>query len=396
MIRLAATDKLELQTSSTSAIDWDVSIDTITATGVTPSPLSGTVVAAGTIDLVAAGSDLRQVRYIAARNNGAANNIVSIKKDLAGTERVQFSATLGPGDAAYYSSNTGWQIIDSQGRLETSNVTVRDNTSAIASTRQPINKLSVGTQVAGSETSLWRLTNFPAQALAPGVAANCNAATAGAVFLAARSGIQKRLLTEIEFATGNPGQTVYVEDRLAHMGGLNGTLLTAQTVGVDVSVGTDNMVERIGAADYSEVEWYMEWYTATGATIATPTFAVTHFDNSTSPAVPIFVLGAGALPASVAASRRYKIVPANGLPIKSIQSCTLSASTGTAGSFGVTAVRRYESAATDLAGKSIVKQIPVSNARVIPDNACLTYAMLTTATTTGTLTGSINQTVVAS
>lgn len=45
--------------------------------------------------------------------------------------------------------------------------------------------------------------------------------------------------------------TLEVHDRLMHMGGLNGTLTTAQTVGSRLSNGVtaDNMAERIGDAD---------------------------------------------------------------------------------------------------------------------------------------------------
>lgn len=46
------------------------------------------------------------------------------------------------------------------------------------------------------------------------------------------------------------------------MGGLNGTLLTAQTVGIDLSTinaGGPVPAERLGDANCSDVVWFLEW-----------------------------------------------------------------------------------------------------------------------------------------
>lgn len=55
------------------------------------------------------------------------------------------------------------------------------------------------------------------------------------------------------------------------MGGLNGTLTTAQTVGIDFSaLSSDNMAERIGDANYSDIQWWLEWYMASFLTSPVP------------------------------------------------------------------------------------------------------------------------------
>lgn len=52
--------------------------------------------------------------------------------------------------------------------------------------------------------------------------------------------------------------TLEVHDRLMHMGGLNGTLTTAQAVNLNLNgVTADNMANRIGDANYSDVQWWL-------------------------------------------------------------------------------------------------------------------------------------------
>ena len=181
--------------------------------------------------------------------------------------------------------------------------------------------------------------------------------------------------------------TLEVHDRLRHMGGLNGTLTTAQTVGMDLNgVTADNMVERIGDSNYSDVQWWLEWYTDTGATALTATVNVTYNDGTTGNLTGVIL----------AATRRASFMqPLNGLIpagvagkfIRAVNSVTLSATTGTAGNFGVTATR--------LRGTLF---IPIANAKygadwaslpisTIPNSACPFIAVLASTTATGTLRG---------
>jgi hypothetical protein len=260
--------------------------------------------------------------------------------------------------------------------------------------RLPLTRNSLSTMVAGHEASLWRGVGFPAQAAVPAAAAICNDALLGALPLSARSGGQQRIISGISLLGAAVGHTYLVEDRLGHMGGLNGTLLTAQTVNLNIhsNIGTNNLAERVGAADYSEIEWYLEWYTATGATASTPTAQVTYHDGTTG-SVNVWVLGATALPASVAASRRYRLVPTNGKFIRSVETVTLSASTATAGSFGVTAVRRLCEVEVVVANVLQVRDWSILTAPKIADNACVTLGQVSVGTTTGAMQGAIKQAV---
>jgi hypothetical protein len=260
--------------------------------------------------------------------------------------------------------------------------------------RLPLTRASLAGAVAGLEMSLWRGTGFPTQGAIPAAAAICSNATVGALPLAARTGTEQRIVSQLSLQGAVVGHTILIEDRLAHMGGLNGTLTTAQTVGINLhtNLATSNLAARIGNADYSEVEWYLEWYTATGATVSTPTAQVTFHDGTTG-SVNIWALGATALPASVGASRRYKIVPLNGKYIRSVETVTLSASTATAGSFGVTAVRHLCAHEVTAANQLQVRGWDMLTAPLVEDNACVTMAQTCITTNTGATYGRIIQAV---
>lgn len=258
-------------------------------------------------------------------------------------------------------------------------------------------RASIATLVVGSDVSFWRGTGYPAQGAIPAAAAVCSAALAGAFPLAPRSGAQVRRLVELTVQAATASQMFYLEDRLAHMGGLSGVVATAQTIGIDLLTlaATNNLEARKGAADYSEVEWHMEWYTATGATIVTPVVAVTYDDGSTGNA-SVWVLGAAALPASVAASRRYLVLPAvAGRHIRGLVSVT-HPTTGTAGSYGFTAVRKLARITSPpMAFREEKVAFDKASAPVIEDQACLTFSGTVTATASGVFTGGLVQDVSA-
>lgn len=96
---------------------------------------------------------------------------------------------------------------------------------------------------------------------------------------------------------------------------------------------------------------------------------------------------------TVAASRRYQIISATGKAIRSVNYVTLSASTGAAGNFGVTAVKRLATVVTQVANKMEVVRFARESAPLVPDSACLTLSFLTTATSSGVFVGQFVQEV---
>ena len=255
------------------------------------------------------------------------------------------------------------------------------------STRIVIDKASIANTVAGQYHSLWRATGQPGQGAIPTAAANCNQSTVGGMNFSQQTAPAKSYLAYLEATSSNSAMTLEVHDRLMHMGGLNGTLTTAQTVGIDFNGATaDNMAERIGDADYSDIQWWLEWYTDTGATAVTATVAVTYSDGTTGNLTGV----------SLAATRRASFMQSlNGLIpaaaagkfIRAVNTVTLSATTGAAGNFGVTATRLRGTLFMPIANAKFSADWASLPINTIPNSACPFIAVLASTTNTGTLRG---------
>lgn len=254
------------------------------------------------------------------------------------------------------------------------------------SSRIVIDKTSIASVAAGNYVSMWRANGQPGQGAIPAAAANCNHLTTGAIRFAQQTSPAKSYGAYLEAVFSISAMVLEIHDRLIHMGGLNGTLTTAQTVGIDLNgIAADNMVERIGDSNYSDVQWWLEWYTATGGTAVTATVAVTYNDGTTG---NITVALAATRPAS-------QMIPLNGLVpsaaagkfIRGVTSVTLSATTGTAGSFGVTATRIRMSQSCPLANFKSSSDWAALGFPEIKNSACLFPVALTSTTSTGTVRG---------
>ena len=255
------------------------------------------------------------------------------------------------------------------------------------STRIVIDKASIANTVAGQYHSLWRATGQPGQGAIPTAAASCNQSTVGGMQFSQQTAPAKSYLAYLEAANSVNATTMEVHDRLMHMGGLNGTLTTAQTVGLDFNgVTADNMVERIGDANYSDIQWWLEWYTDTGATAVSATVAVTYSDGTTGNLTGV----------NLAATRRASFMqPLNGLIpaaaagkfIRAVNTVTLSASTGTIGNFGVTATRLRGSLFMPIANAKFSADWANLPINTIPNSACPFIVVLASTTSTGTLRG---------
>lgn len=247
-------------------------------------------------------------------------------------------------------------------------------------------KASLATQVVGQYCSLWRATGVPAQGAIPAAAAYCTKALTGAIDFDNQTGPATSYLGYHTLLCSAANTNLEIHDRLAHMGGLNGTLLTAQTVGIDLSTingGGAVPAERLGDANCSDVMWFLEWYTATGATASNATVSVTYNDGTTGNLAAIAIGGT-----AIAASQCRQLKPAvNGKFIRGVNSVTLSASTGTAGSFGVTATRQRASMSVPIANRVEIFDWAQLGFPEIPNNSCLAGMLLSTATSSGTIKG---------
>lgn len=248
-----------------------------------------------------------------------------------------------------------------------------------------VNKASIANMLAGGFASLWRATGTPAQGSPPTTAAICTDALTGSLGTVPTPGAgQRNALLLAQFACSTAGPGVEIVDRLAHMGGLSGTVTTAQTVGVSVA----SLVGTRVRAGYEAVRWWVEIYTDIGTTAATAT--VTYVDSGGTTRTTTLTLG-GASPAN-RAGRLFPIQPqaATPLPIESVTSLQLSGSTLVAGNFGVTAdVVLSPMAMFGVANYPTVADWAGLGAPTVHEDACLALVQLCTTTSTGTLLGSV-------
>lgn len=247
-------------------------------------------------------------------------------------------------------------------------------------------KINVPSQVVGQFCSLWRAGGVPAQGAIPTTATYCTKALLGAIGFDNQTAPATSYLAYHTLITSSANTNLEIHDRLAHMGGLVGNVTTAQTVGIQlntINAGGPVPAERLGDANYSDVTWYLEWYTATGATASNATVNVT-YDDGTTGNLTAFAIGGTA----IAASQMRPLIPVtNGKFIRGVNTVTLSASTGTAGNFGVTATRQKAAMSTALA--NVVYQFDWAQLGMatVPNDSCLQGVLISTATSTGTIKG---------
>ena len=251
-----------------------------------------------------------------------------------------------------------------------------------------LNKVSIANAAAGQFHSLWRATGQPGQGAIPTTAAVCQDQLIGCMNFAQQVGPSTSYLGYFEAVCSYSSVTLEIHDRLMHLGGLNGTLATAQAASVDLNtnLGNSNLAARIGDPNYSDVQWWLEWYADTGATATTVTVNVTYNDGTTG----------NLTGASLAATRRASfLLPLNGLIpaaasgkyIRAVNTVQLAATTGTAGNFGVTATRQRVSLGCPVANmkwSADWASLPVSET---PNDSCLFVIQIASTTSTGTVRG---------
>ena len=256
------------------------------------------------------------------------------------------------------------------------------------SSRIVLDKASIASQTANSYCSLWRATGQPGQGAIPTVVGTCNNTTVGTIGFNQQTSPITSYGAYLEIATGNAAMTMELHDRLASMGGLNGTLTTAQSVNLDLNtlLATDNIGTRKGDANYSDVQWWLEWYTATGATAVTATIAVTYNDGTTGNLSALSL--AATRPASHMISLNSLIPSAqSGKFIRGIVSVTLSATSGTAGNFGVTVTRPRMTLSSPIANFKFIADWAQLGLPEIYNSSAIFPIVLTPTTSTGTVRG---------
>lgn len=229
--------------------------------------------------------------------------------------------------------------------------------------------------VAGQFTSLFTFNMTPrGQGAAPGgTARNPTNATNGTLGQSNASGGRQKYLVGAGCQLNVAG-TVTIYDRLADISGLSATVTTAQNT-------TSLAANRWNGSDSVGNQIWIEIFTIIGATATTLTVNYTNQDGTsgrTSQAVAFGGTGRRE------ATRLISVPLQSGdTGVRSVESVTVTATTGTAGDFGVVIARPLISFPIGLAGAGCnvdcLTQFP--SMPEIKDNAALSLMMYATTTT---------------
>lgn len=180
-------------------------------------------------------------------------------------------------------------------------------------------------------------------------------------------------------AVASVAGTMHLYDRIWSCTGFSGTVTTAQAV---TGFPTLTRPDENGTG----LEIWIECYTATGATASNITVQYT---NSAGVSGRNTVTTAHIT--SMPANRMYQVpLQADDTGVKSVQSVTLSGTTGTAGAFGVTLMKRISSISMPQVNVGVGLDFAMLGMPQIQDNSALSFIHQGTTTSSGIIMGAAN------
>jgi hypothetical protein len=208
-------------------------------------------------------------------------------------------------------------------------------TAALAAPTQDVYRMkaSAGTVGSGGRLASWWIESAQG-GTAPTTAVACSSSTSGALGQAdGGSGALYAVAADLDYQrVGSEAASSAVwllVDRLSHQGGLDGTVTSAQTTNLPTATLT-RYTSGVGV-------WAaLEIYTAIGTGGATASVSYT---NQAGTAGRTSVLPFGVSGYSIADGAVVVPLVSGDMGVKSVESVTLSGSTGSAGNFGVTLFR---------------------------------------------------------
>lgn len=122
MLLSATTHTLEFATSAASNIHWSVFwVETSDPpTTIRPGSGQGIVGTATSTTMVAApgsADTFRKIRNATWHNAGTLANEITVQKDVSGTNHIQISVVVQPGETLCFTEGQGWQVLDEAGRI---------------------------------------------------------------------------------------------------------------------------------------------------------------------------------------------------------------------------------------------------------------------------------------
>jgi hypothetical protein len=226
--------------------------------------------------------------------------------------------------------------------------------------------------VAGRMASAWTYDGTPGGGDAPTVGAIPTRTTQGALPFTAPGGGREKFLVSAGVTSLTSG--VYLlYDRLFHIGNLSGTVTTSQTV--QGTTPSPALTRNTGGA--GNIVWY-EIYTIIGTTGTTLTMNYTDQDgNSASSTI------------NIGATNFREVTRAQRIPlaagdtgVRAVASVQLSATTGTAGAFGITIAQPLAWIPVNVAGTSGWRDYTTGLPGIpaIHPDACLALAYISAGT----------------
>lgn len=223
--------------------------------------------------------------------------------------------------------------------------------------------------VATRWTSFWRYEGIPAHgAVPPTTAAAPDNTTDGGLKQTDPGGGRQKWQTYAAACCSQAGMLM-IYDRLLHISGLSGTVITPQTVGGTLSRYT-------GAAARGNEIW-VEVYSQVGATGTTISASYTDQDGNAGATTPLTTFGGTGFRE---AERIIRLPFATGdSGARAVASVTVTATTGTAGDFGITIARPLMQIPIPLAGIGSTISLLDGPVEWLTD-ACLALAFLPSST----------------
>jgi hypothetical protein len=198
--------------------------------------------------------------------------------------------------------------------------------------------------------------------------------------ISAPGGGQSLYIGRIE-AAGTVTGTITVYDRVYAASGFVGNVITAQAI-----TGMPTLPAARAPNDGEGLEIWLESYTAIGATASQVTVQYT---NSAGTSGRNTV--SEAITASFPVNRLQRLRYQDGdTGVQSVQSVTLSVSTGTAGNFGIVLLERKCTLPLTFANVSNVMDFAATGLPTVQADSALMFVSMSTATTTGNIIGTIN------
>lgn len=190
-----------------------------------------------------------------------------------------------------------------------------------------IGKANTSVTTTGRYTSRWLANPFGAAA-APTTAAACSSSTVGAP-PGGHSGYISALATWIEKvnASSSARGGLIIYDRLSHQGGLSGTVNTEQTTNLPTAA-LPRYTNGVGVMALVEI------HTTIGTTATTYSLNYTNQAGTSGRTSPLQTIG-GTNDRAIGMSF-FTPLQVGDTGIRSVEGLTLTASTGTAGAFGIT------------------------------------------------------------